>query len=274
MSCIFILLTLIVSSILTFIIEQTKLIQFISNISLNIFAGAIILFSTSLVEYFINRRKNLENVMNYILKYRNYFSKIKYLESTKYLTYDEYKNKFKKSDETLEKMIKLNNECDEYNKKQFNDFDDIIESYLSISKINLNDFWAIYNDLRFIFKNHKKKLELHREIFKRIYDEVHLIRELSYHLNIYKTKGANPIVMYEKIREYQKNIFYEKKLSESEELAKKNIQLIKKGLGYSVICKKDCTLLIYNKFIKILDDKYVEIGQMAYFNKKYTGYED
>lgn len=271
MSCFFILLTLTLSIILTFGIKQTDLTQFINNISLNIFAGAIILFATSFVEYFINRRKDLENIMNYILKYRNYFSKIKYLKNTKYLTYDEYKKKYKKKDDSVQKMLKLSDECDEYNKNSFNDFDEIIEAYLNIANINFNDFWAIYDDLRFIFKNKQRKLKLHQEIFKRIYDEANNIRELAYHLNIYKTKGANPIVMYEKIREYQKNIFYEKDISNEEQLDEENMQLIKNGIAYSTIYTNDGSLFIYNKFTKYLDEKYIEMGKMAYFDKNYTG---
>lgn len=274
MSCIFILLTLILTTILTFCIKQTVLVQFISNISLSIFAGAIILFATSLVEYFINRRKDLENIMSYILKYRNYFSQIKYLKNTKYLTYDEYKQKFNKKDDTVEKMLNLSNECDEYNRNSFNDFEKIIDAYLNIADINFNDFWSIYDDVRFIFKNKERKLKLHREIFKKIYDEANNIRELSYHLNIYKTEGADPIVMYEKIREYQKNIFYEKNISNEEQLDEENMKLIKGGIAYSTIYTQDNALFIYNKFTKYLDDKYIEIGKMAYFDKNYTGYED
>lgn len=274
MSCIIMIITLILSVILTFFLEQTNLIQFLNSISLNIFAGAVILFATSLIEYFINRRKDLESIMNYVLKYRNIFAKINYLNNTKYLTYDEYKKKFNKKDDTAEKMFKLSDECDEFNKNNFNNFDEIIDTYLSIAEINFNDFWAIYDDLRFIFKNKQIKLRFHQEIFEKIYDEVNKIRELSYHLNIYKTKGANPIIMYEKIRNYQKNIFYEKRVPNEETLDEENMQLIKNGLAYESIYKENGSLFIYNKFVKYLDDEYVKIGKIAYFDENYTGYGD
>ena len=274
MSCIIMIITLILSVILTFLLEQTNLIQFLNSISLNIFAGAVILFATSLIEYFINRRKDLESIMNYVLKYRNIFSKINYLNNAKYLTYDEYKKKFNKKDDTAEKMFKLSDECDEFNKNNFNNFDEIIDTYLDIAEINFNDFWAIYDDLRFIFKNKLIKLRFHQEIFEKIYDEVNKIRELSYHLNIYKTKGANPIIMYEKIRNYQKNIFYEKRIPNEETLDEENMQLIKNGLAYESIYTENGSLFIYNKFVKYLDDEYVKIGKIAYFDENYTGYGD
>lgn len=274
MSCIIMIITLILSVILTFFLEQNNLIQFLDSISLNIFAGAVILFASSLIEYFINRRKNLESIMNYVLKYRNIFAKINYLNNAKYLTYDEYKKEFNKKDDTVEKIFKLNDECDEFNKNNFNNFDEIIDTYLSIAKINFNDFWAIYDDLRFIFKNKQIKLRFHQEIFKKIYDEVNKIRELSYHLNIYKTEGANPIIIYKKIRDYQKNIFYEKRVSNEETLDEENMQLIKNGLEYENIYTENGSLFIYNKFVKYLDDEYVKIGKIAYFDENYTGYGD
>lgn len=274
MSCIIMIITLILSAILTFLLEQTNLIQFLNSISLNIFAGAVILFATSLIEYFINRRKDLESIMNYVLKYRNIFVKINYLNNAKYLTYDEYKKKFNEKDDTVEKMLKLSDECDEFNKNNFNNFDEIIDTYLGIAEINFNDFWAIYDDLRFIFKNRQIKLRFHQEIFEKIYDEVNKIRELSYHLNIYKTKGANPIIMYEKIRNYQRNIFYEKRIPKEETLDEENMQLIKDGLAYESIYTENGSLFIYNKFVKYLDDEYVKIGKIAYFDENYTGYGD
>lgn len=266
------IITLTLSIILTFFLGQTSLIQFFNNISLNIFAGAVILFATSLIEYFINRRKDLESIMNYILKYRNFFSKIEYLKNVKYLTYDEYIKKFNKKDNTAVEMLKLIDECDEFNKNKFNDFEKIIDAYLNIAEINFNNFWAIYDDLRFIFRNNHVKLKLHKEIFKKIYDEANKIRELSFHLNIYKTEGTNPVIMYEKIRDYQKNIFYEKSVYGDEQLDEENMQLIKSGIAYSMIYTEDSSLFVYNKFVKYLDDEYVKIGKIAYFDKNYTGY--
>lgn len=45
--------------------------------------------------------------------------------------------------------------------------------------------------------------------------------------------------MYDKIRDYQKNIFYEKSISNEEQLDEENMRLIKNGISYSTIYIKD-----------------------------------
>ncbi|MBQ8892116.1 MAG: hypothetical protein IJ068_04610 [Bacilli bacterium] len=269
-SCIVMVITLCITSILTFACTQNRVIIYISNILLNIFAGAVILFITSLVEYFASRKKDLETLMKFILDYRNKFSKIKYLEEVKLLNHDEYKKKFNKDDSNVELLLKVGNECDEYNKGLIKNFDKTIDAYIDISKINFNDFWDIYADLRFIFNNKKNNLKLYNEIFKYIYDEANLIRELSYHLNIYKTSDVNPIVMYDKIRKYQNHIFYEKELMPGEKLNKKNMELIKSGISYQTTWRKDkSSFFVYNKMTKYLDEQYDNVGKIAYFNNDY-----
>ena len=264
-----IIVTLVITAILTFCFEETKLINYINGILLNILAGAIILLITSFFEYFSNRRTLLERLMKYILEYRNCFSKIEYLKETKLLTYDEFKEKFNKDDSTIELKLQVSKERDDYNKSLMRDFEKIIDAYLDLSKTNFNDFWDIYSNLQFIINNKKTKEKLYKEVFKYIYDEVNEIRELSYHLNIYRTDGANPIVMYDKIREYQPHIFYEKELNVDKKLDHKNMKMIKSGIPYEIIYRKERKIFIYNKMSKYLDEQYDNIGKIAYFNDKY-----
>lgn len=269
-SCILSTLTLAVTSIITFFGCQTKAITYVNNIFLNIFAGAFILLITSIVEYFANRKKDLETLMRFILNYRNKFSKIKYLDEVKLLSYDDYKSKFNKDDSSIELMLQVSNEWEEYNRKLIKNFDEIIDTYIDISNINFNDFWDIYSDLHFIFGNKETTLKLYNEIFKYIFDEVNLIRELSYDLNIYKTSSVNPIIIYDKIREYQTHIFYEKKLKPEQKLDKKNMKLIKNGISYQIKMIQDKeSLFIYNKMTKYLDEQYDNVGKIAYFNNEY-----
>ena len=265
-----IIVTLVITAVLTFCFEETKLTNYINGILLNILAGAIILLVTSLFEYFSNRRKNLERLMKYILEYRNRFSKIGYLQESALLSYEEFKEKYNKDDSTIELMIQVRKEHDEYNKSLIRDFDKIINSYIEISEINFNDFCDIYADLHFIIKNKKITTKLYNDVFKYVYDEVNRIRELSYHLNIYKTEGASPIVMYEKIREYQSNIFYEKSIKENKKLDKKNMQVIKSGIPYEMIYGENKRLFVYNKMAKHLDEQYDAIGKIAYFDDNYN----
>lgn len=267
LSIIMMVSTIIISIFLTFFCHQYKGIVFLNDIFINLFGGTVILFVTSIIEYFSNRRKQLENLMKFILKYRNQFSKIKYLDEVKILTYDEYKKKFNIDDSNIELMFKTMDDCDRYNKSLMIDFDEIVDAYIDISQTNFNDFWDIYDDLHFIYKNKTNKFKLYEEVFKYVYDQVQLIRELSFHLNEYKKSGNNSVVMYDKIREYQKNIFYIKKVIKK--LDKKNMELIKNGLEYEGIYKEGSSLFIYNKMCKTLDEQYNNIGKIVYFNKNY-----
>lgn len=236
---------------------------------LNILAGAIILLITSFYEYFACRKKELERLMKFILEYRNKFSKIDYLKEVNLLSYDEYKEKFNKDDSTIELHLQVIQEKDDYNKSLMKNFDKIIDAYLDISKINFNDFWDIYSDFHFILKNKKTTTKLYNEVFKYVYDEVNLIRELSFHLNIYITDGANPVVMYEKIREYQSHIFYEKSIKANKKLDRKNMKLIKSGIPYQIIYEEDRKIFVYNKMTKYLDEQYDNVGKIAYFDNNY-----
>ena len=109
-------ITLIVTSIFTFVCYQTKVITYFNNIFLNIFAGAFILLITSIIEYLLSRKKDLETLMKFILNYRNKFSEIEYLDEVELLSYDDYKKKFNKDDSSIELMLQVSDECDEYNK--------------------------------------------------------------------------------------------------------------------------------------------------------------
>lgn len=264
-----IICTLIITLILTFCFEETKLINYTNGIMLNILAGAIILLITSFYEYFACRKKELERLMKFILEYRNKFSKIDYLKEVNLLSYDEYKEKFNKDDSTIELHLQVIQEKDDYNKSLMKNFDKIIDAYLDISKINFNDFWDIYSDLHFILKNKKTTTKFYNEVFKYVYDEVNLIRELSFHLNIYITDGANPVVMYEKIREYQSHIFYEKSIKANKKLDRKNMKLIKSGIPYQIIYEEDRKIFVYNKMAKYLDEQYDNVGKIAYFDNNY-----
>src|SRR5574344_2586790 len=112
---------LVISSILNFKFVDNYIISFVVNIFLNIFAGAIILFVTSLTSYFIYRRNLLRDIMNECLKYSNLFSKLEYFIPRKYNENDfknieikdkkefinQYKNNIQKDNqEMLERIIR------------------------------------------------------------------------------------------------------------------------------------------------------------------------
>lgn len=112
------IITLLISIILTFAIPPNEITSFITNILLNIFAGTIVMIATTLVDYFINRRKVLERIMQNISYLSDEFSKLKYLDEDCNYTLEQYINYYKNSDNkvmkkevkgSLRKITKLKN---------------------------------------------------------------------------------------------------------------------------------------------------------------------
>ena len=77
------IITLVVSCILNFMIEETKVNVFIVNICMNIFAGSIVLIVTSLFDYFIQKRDLLEQIYQEGNKFFRMFNQIKYFDDDK-----------------------------------------------------------------------------------------------------------------------------------------------------------------------------------------------
>lgn len=254
----------------TFFLPQIKIILFLNNISLNIFAGAVVLFLTSIVEYYVTRKKDLEKLLKYTSIYINQFSKIKFLQETQMITYDQYKTICKKTDDTVEKILEISREHNEYNKNLINNFDDIIECYIRISEIDFTDFEDIYEDLRFILNNKQLKGELWEHLFEYIQKEYHLIVTLSFHLNNYKALGVSPVVIYDKIREYQERVFYEKPINKDDTIDLENEYLIKAGIRYQIIFGAESNLFVYNKISKNLCEQYDKIREIVYFKGDYS----
>ena len=92
------LITLTISIILHFIVGG-DIAEYISSIMLNIFAGSIMLIFTSLIYYFVERRRNIEKLMNYALDLRNLFNKLAYLEEDTYTDYSDFKKYYGKQEE-------------------------------------------------------------------------------------------------------------------------------------------------------------------------------
>lgn len=88
-------ITLMTSIFLTFVFSETKETIFISNILLNIFAGAIIVIPTSLIYYLIQRKRNLEDLMEYCNKLRNVFNNLEYLKEDDIESYEEFESNIK-----------------------------------------------------------------------------------------------------------------------------------------------------------------------------------
>lgn len=142
---------LVISSILNFKFVDNYIISFVVNILLNVFAGAIILFVTSLTSYSIYRRNLLRDIMNECLKYSNLFSKLEYFIPKKYNENDLKNIKIKDKKDFINQY---KNNIQKDNKEML---ERIIRQYVSISEISTRELWNMYDDLNFIFDFKSKK---------------------------------------------------------------------------------------------------------------------
>ncbi len=141
-------ITLGISTYLRFFTSYNYVIDYVVSILLNIFAGAIILVATSLVDYFINRRKVLKGIM---LEYQRFAGKFENLDYFKpRIINDDEKDNFSSSD--------IDNYQKYLDKENYNLLESILKQYIDISNTNLNGFWDLYDDLDFLFDvGHKKR---------------------------------------------------------------------------------------------------------------------
>lgn len=199
--------SLAISIFLTFFICNTKIIVYLNNILLSIVGGAIIMLLTAIVEYLSFKRKNMENLMKKITEYKKLFSKIKYLEEITIPTYDDYKQTHHTGSLNPMAEIEFRNTYYEYVKTLIKNFDEVIDTYVSISETNLDDFWDIYGDMKFIFFDKRHRLKLYNELFSYISTEINKIKKIAFHIDIYKKQTVDPRVIYQMIQEYQTRIF-------------------------------------------------------------------
>ncbi|MEI3290734.1 MAG: hypothetical protein V8R58_04035 [Faecalibacillus faecis] len=174
------------SIFLTFFTYNTKIIVYLNNTLLSIVGGAIIMLLTAIVEYLSFKRQNMENLMKKITEYEKFFSEISYLEEITFPTYDEYKQTHHKDNLNPMEEIEFRNTYYDYVKTLIKNFDEVLDTYINISKINLNDFWDIYGDMKFIFFDKRHRLKLYNELFKYVSTEINQIKKLAFHIDIYK----------------------------------------------------------------------------------------
>lgn len=250
------------SIFLTFFTYNTKIIVYLNNILLSIFGGAIIMLLTAIVEYLSFKRKNMENLMEKITEYEKFFSEISYLEEITFPTYDEYKRTNHKDNLNPMEEIELLNTYYGYVKTLIKNFDEVLDTYVNISKINLNDFWDIYGDMKFIFFDKRHRLKLYNELFKYVSTEINQIKKLAVHIDIYKKQTVNPRVIYQMIQDYQTRIFCVEHFENDTERKVENKALKK------VIHKENESTYIYSIFEEKLEKQYEFVRKLAYMNNK------
>lgn len=87
----------------------------------------------------------------------------------------------------------------EYVKTLIKNFDEVLDAYVNISKINLNGFWDIYGGMKFIFFDKKQRLKLYNKLFNYVSTKIKKIKKLAYHIDNYKKQTVDPRVIYQMI---------------------------------------------------------------------------
>lgn len=271
------IITLIVSYILSFCIIKTDISKFITNILLNVFAGTIVMIATSLVDYFITRRQTLERIMSNINKLIKAFSKIEYLPNNEYYSFNQYCDLYSSDKYTKKELQKMyEKEKNDYKEKNKQQMEKIMDTYIFISEMDLDEFSQLYSrdfDFLFDFKK-KKKLKIYHNFFEYIWNLLDEIDLQVYHFNIYKKEFKNYEVNYQKIRDLQNKIFYYEEKDIDSKTDFKAIKLFDEidvdsiGVNYGLNMK----YIVVNKVVVDLKEQFKEIGKLAYLNKNYNPY--
>ena len=266
------LITLTISIILHFIVGG-DIAEYISSIMLNIFAGSIMLIFTSLIYYFVERRRNIEKLMNYALDLRNLFNKLAYLEEDTYTDYSDFKKYYGKQEEykniDLKKLYNNLKKSDE--EKRYKKMECIMQTYIQIRNFDLKDFWSIYDQLHFIFDfKNKKRFKIYRMIFEYTHELKNKIEEKVYHFNIYFNSDGhgNKKVNYQFVRELQKNIYYHEELPITSK-RKWNVDLKERNYSCSYNNVAGIKSITSNSVVEYYNNIFDELGKIAYFNKNY-----
>lgn len=244
-SLVLMFITILFSIICTFNneLKNNEVLIFINSISLNIFAGVIVLFGTSLISYFYERKRAMEKVLIKNIDFSNNYRKIKYFNREIAEKFEDFEKDIKKSNIEVDKnsikvlyqrLIKKNKEKEEENLKE------IIRFYIELrEKLVLGELWDAYGDLDFLCDiGNKTKNYLYNDFFKFISD-IHI--KIGEYINLFKSYLDNGTPNYEMVREslesLQNNIF---------KVAEKSIEDIKKENYLNTDIKRRNTLLTVN----------------------------
>jgi hypothetical protein len=143
-------------------------LQLVSNISLNIFSGFFVLLLTSTFEYFLARKKNLEDLLLTVNSFTLKLNELKYADPTY------YKNKRVTADQA--------------------------RHYIEVADFDLANMWRICGDLHF-FTGNKQKYRLYTQVFEYIQDISRRCAEIKFHAK----HGTFP---FDILNDLQKDIFY------------------------------------------------------------------
>ena len=127
--------SLVISTCLNFIFKSCNNVEFVNffvSILINIFAGAVILFVSSMVAYFIQREKTINEILKSIKDMKKLFLKIEYHDSS-------------------EDIIANKN------------FFETLVAYKEIAQFDLDPIKVMCDDLLFLFRKNKRQSWIKKE---------------------------------------------------------------------------------------------------------------
>lgn len=262
------------------------------DISMAIFGSALLGFIMSLIEYFAERRKAMEDFLGAAYKIYVQFRKLKYIEFSepKDIVLDciaeEQHNKYVESfgiELAKDLGLTINHQkrdefiawIEENEYTCFSENDDIesiliqiynerikdytdrfmkhIDMYIALSKLDLENLSNFYGDLDFLFNNRKMHFLAGKSIYSKFYEYRNKILQEVYHFNMLKEGNGNFKVCCYKVVELNDFFFETNTTVNSDEIK---------------------TTVYQTKFYDI-SDKMQEFRSKIYFKKKKTiKYED
>lgn len=240
-------ITLLISIYLYFF-KDSNVSNYISNILLNIFASSCVVIGTSLVYYFVERKKVLEHLMDYCIKLERLFSKIEFLSNIDY------------EDNELSKI--------KFSKKEFKQFEKVMRQYVEVIEYDLSEFYSIYNRIDFLIGN-SKKYEIHKKIFDYTMNLRKEISKYVRHFIIYfESNSGNKEVNYDFLMKVQPLIFdienYKLKDIDYKNIKNKDFQYYCENYDKNICCFAKNK--VSEHYLSMVD----YIGQIAYNKKDYT----
>lgn len=165
-----------------------KTLMILDSIMQNVFAGTIVLVITSLYEYFNEKKDTMEDILLYIQKIKQTFSKIEFFDGRDYVDYKMFEEYYKDKLNKDEIEMLYNKSMNEYYIKQKQKFEEIINTYIEIADEDYNSFWNCYKKIDFLIdKNKKEKHRIYYKLFDYVYNyKVKKIREKAWHFKEYK----------------------------------------------------------------------------------------
>lgn len=212
------------------------------NLCLGTFCSGLLIFISSIVGYFVEKKKAL---IIYYICIRNIIMKLynlKYFHTNEpkelilkyYIEKDCNKFKEKKQTQELNRLIKyyrneykledklkrLNNEkyeefAKDKLKKQIEEYDNelekILDSYISISNLDYSEADSGYGNLDFLFNNFKLRKWIHKDIHEKIRELLYFVRDKAVHFEYQKDKEtSNKALLLTLLYELQEEIFEKK----------------------------------------------------------------